>query len=111
MSPDRARGASPPRRYCVRPPRSVAAGPHPLGAGVFRIASLNRGARWRRSWSETESLPHATADARKHTALTLFGLLNFIVEQQITRPKEIGAIYKSLPANALTAIQKRDSSP
>jgi hypothetical protein len=39
----------------------------------------------------------------------LFGLLNFIVEQQITRPKELANIYSGLPAGALAQIQKRDS--
>jgi len=46
----------------------------------------------------------------RDTAVALFGLLNFIVEQQITRPRELAAIYGSLPASALTAIQKRDST-
>ena len=47
----------------------------------------------------------------RDTALALFGLLNFIVEQQITRPNELAAIYNRLPASALAAIQKRDSTP
>jgi hypothetical protein len=44
----------------------------------------------------------------RETAITLFGLLNFIVEQQITRPKELQAIYGQLPASALGQIQERD---
>jgi hypothetical protein len=47
----------------------------------------------------------------RDTALALFGLLNFIVEQQITRPKELASIYGSLPAGALAQIQKRNSTP
>lgn len=44
-------------------------------------------------------------------AVSLFGLLNYIVEQQITRPKHLRAIYESLPASSLAQIQKRDSNP
>ncbi len=45
------------------------------------------------------------------TALALFGLVNFIVEQMITRPKELDAIYQSLPQAQLDAIAKRDGPP
>jgi uncharacterized protein DUF4145 len=44
----------------------------------------------------------------RDTAVALFGLLNFIVEQMITRPKELQAIYAKLPPGAVAAIQKRD---
>jgi hypothetical protein len=47
------------------------------------------------------------------TATALFDLLNYIVEQMITRPKELQGIYGRLPPDALAAIQARDtgSSP
>jgi hypothetical protein len=45
----------------------------------------------------------------KDTAIALFGLLNFIVEQMIERPKELQAIYSKLPLSAVAAIQKRDA--
>jgi hypothetical protein len=45
----------------------------------------------------------------RDTAVALFGLLNFIVEQMITRPNELQAIYAKLPPGAVAAIQKRDA--
>jgi hypothetical protein len=42
--------------------------------------------------------------------VALFGLLDFIVEQMITRPKELQAIYAKLPGSAVAAIQKRDGT-
>lgn len=47
----------------------------------------------------------------RDTALALFGLLNYIVEQQIMRPKELETIYQSLPPGALAQIEKRNSTP
>jgi hypothetical protein len=41
-------------------------------------------------------------------ALSLFKLINMIVEQMITQPKEISAIYNALPKGAKDAIAKRD---
>jgi len=41
-------------------------------------------------------------------AQQLFHLINFIVEDRITRPREIEALYKNLPEGALNAIEKRD---
>lgn len=46
----------------------------------------------------------------RDTALALFGLLNFIVEQRISQPKKLAKLYGSLPAGAVAAIQKRDGS-
>ena len=34
-------------------------------------------------------------------ASALFGLMNYIVEQQITQPRELEAIYKGLPPSKL----------
>lgn len=42
-------------------------------------------------------------------AKTLFRLINLIVDDRITRPKEIDQIYNSLPIGALEAIEKRDN--
>jgi hypothetical protein len=39
---------------------------------------------------------------------TLFRLVNFIVEEMITRPREIKEIYDSLPQNQLDQIERRD---
>jgi hypothetical protein len=43
-------------------------------------------------------------------AASLFGLVNFIAEKMITEPKEIDALYASLPAAKRDAIVKRDQS-
>lgn len=45
----------------------------------------------------------------KQTAYKLFQLLNFIVEQMITRSKEIDNLFKDLPDSTKVAINKRDS--
>jgi hypothetical protein len=42
-------------------------------------------------------------------ALELFKLINFIVEDRITRPKSIGRLYSRLPDNKLDGIKRRDS--
>lgn len=39
----------------------------------------------------------------------LFNMLNFIVEDRITRPKHIASLYSQLPEAARTAIEKRDA--
>lgn len=44
------------------------------------------------------------------TVLTLFNLLNFIVEKAISEPKEIDAIYGGLPPSKLRGIEDRDKS-
>ena len=41
-------------------------------------------------------------------AQQLFRMINFIVEDRISRPKEIAELYSQLPQPALDAIQKRD---
>ena len=47
-------------------------------------------------------------DDKKETASKLFGLLNFIVERQITHTKQLGELYQALPPNQLDQIEKRD---
>ena len=42
-------------------------------------------------------------------AISLFNLMNFTVEELISKPKQINEIYSSLPAGALEAIEKRDA--
>jgi Domain of unknown function (DUF4145) len=44
----------------------------------------------------------------KSTAISLFGLINFIIESQVAAPKRINAIYEKLPTEAVAAIAKRD---
>jgi hypothetical protein len=41
-------------------------------------------------------------------AQRLFEMINFVVEDRITRPKEIEALYAKLPAASREAIEKRD---
>ena len=41
-------------------------------------------------------------------AQQLFGMINFIVDDRISRPKEIAALYMKLPEKARAAIEKRD---
>lgn len=45
----------------------------------------------------------------KETAYTLFKLLNFIVDDRITRKKEIDDLYCKLPPSKLKGIENRDS--
>jgi Domain of unknown function (DUF4145) len=42
-------------------------------------------------------------------ATELFRLINFIVEDRISRPKAIRALYSRLPAGKLEGIKQRDS--
>jgi len=39
----------------------------------------------------------------------LFSMLNFIVEDRITRPKQIAELYSKLPEPARAAVQRRDA--
>ncbi len=43
------------------------------------------------------------------TAMSLFGLVNLIAQIMITQPKEVAALYGSLPPTSLDAIQRRDA--
>ncbi|MFW0966257.1 DUF4145 domain-containing protein [Vibrio parahaemolyticus] len=42
-------------------------------------------------------------------AYSLFEMLNFIVEDRITRPKKVADLYNILPKGAIKAVEKRDS--
>lgn len=42
------------------------------------------------------------------TALSLFSTLNMVVEQMISRPRQIEELYSKLPPSAVEAIGKRD---
>ncbi|WP_063893074.1 DUF4145 domain-containing protein [Burkholderia ubonensis] len=44
------------------------------------------------------------------TANQLFGLVNIIVEQQITQPKKIAELFGTLPEGARNGIERRDGS-
>ena len=44
------------------------------------------------------------------TAQTLFSLINLVVQDRITRPKEIETLYSTLPEGAREAISKRDDA-
>lgn len=44
------------------------------------------------------------------TANTLFALVNFIVEEMISKPQHMNSIYASLPEASRAAIEKRDAS-
>ncbi len=46
----------------------------------------------------------------QETVQALFGLLNYIVEERITRPKKLGALYAGLSERARQAIEKRDQA-
>lgn len=45
----------------------------------------------------------------QETVGALFGLINFIVEDRIARPKKLDALYGNLPEGAREAIERRDS--
>lgn len=44
-------------------------------------------------------------------ALTLFELVNVIVEDRIARPKQIDALYAKLPESSRKQIEERDAKP
>jgi hypothetical protein len=43
------------------------------------------------------------------TALAIFDLINFIVEDRISKPRQVQALFDALPDGALKAIEKRDA--
>jgi hypothetical protein len=44
----------------------------------------------------------------KETATALFNVLNIVVDQMITHPRQIEMMYNKLPAPSVVAVQKRD---
>jgi hypothetical protein len=58
-----------------------------------------------------EAVHPGTIDLRDdpNTANMLFKLVNFIAEKMITEPKEIDALYHTLPQDKLDGIAKRDA--
>lgn len=48
---------------------------------------------------------------KPETVHALFSLINQIVQDRITQPKEIDALYETLPEGARQAIEKRDHKP
>ena len=42
-------------------------------------------------------------------AYSLFEMVNFVVEDRITKPKKIAELYNKLPAGVLKAVEKRDA--
>jgi hypothetical protein len=57
-----------------------------------------------------EAVHPGTLDLKddKETAMALFGMLNLIVQNRITRPKEIEDFYGKLPPEKLKGIKDRD---
>lgn len=45
----------------------------------------------------------------RDVALKLFSLINIVVEQMITQPKQISEMFGQLPESSLNAIEKRDA--
>jgi Domain of unknown function (DUF4145) len=50
-------------------------------------------------------------DDNVETANRLFGLINLIVDNRITQPRQVGEMFGELPAGAIEAIEKRDGGP
>ena len=55
--------------------------------------------------------PGQIATDDPEVAASLFPLVNIIVEQMISAPKQIAALYGGLPEGARAAIEKRDGVP
>ena len=47
-------------------------------------------------------------DDDPNVAHSMFEMINFIVEDRITRPKKIAELYSALPEGAIKAVKKRD---
>jgi len=45
----------------------------------------------------------------RDTAVSLFAMLNFIIDQQIAEPKRLSRVYALLPERARQAIERRDA--
>ncbi|WP_267433829.1 DUF4145 domain-containing protein [Sphingomonas sp. GM_Shp_1] len=57
-----------------------------------------------------EAVHPGTMDLKddQNTAVSLFRLINFIVEKAISEPKEVAAIFQGLPPGKLAGIANRD---
>lgn len=51
-----------------------------------------------------------TEEEHEAQVYSLFNLVNIIVEQMISQPKELNALFENLPVSARQAIAKRDAS-
>lgn len=51
-----------------------------------------------------------SSDDHAESVDTLFHLVNFVVQQMITQPKEVEKLYARLPQSKLDGIQKRDNA-
>jgi hypothetical protein len=47
-------------------------------------------------------------DDQPKTVHALFGLINLIVDNQITQPKQVGELFSGLPEGARAAVERRD---
>lgn len=58
-----------------------------------------------------EAVHPGTMDLRddRDTALKLFGLINAIVDQMITHPKQVASLYETLPADKRVGIDARNA--
>ena len=52
-----------------------------------------------------------SVDDNPEVVASMFELINYVVQDRITRPRELSALYDSLPAGALAAIERRDAGP
>ena len=60
-----------------------------------------------------EQIHSGTLDVRDdpETAIRLFELVNYIVEDRISRPKQIAELYAKLPEEKRKGIEARDAKP
>lgn len=50
-----------------------------------------------------------SVEDQPETVHALFGLINLIVDNQISQPKQVATLFSSLPDGAKSAVKKRDS--
>lgn len=78
--------------------KGLALGTHQQALDVLRVFS-----------NQTVHNGFVKLEDQPETVAFLFRLMNYIIEQMITRPKEIQALYTSMPADKLAGIDKRDN--
>ncbi len=54
---------------------------------------------------------HLNIKDDRQTAMTLFDLINIVVETMIVQPKKVNELYRRLPPTAVDQINKRDTRP